>query len=388
MNLSEVKKKFIELFANSDEKIYTFYAPGRVNLIGEHTDYNGGYVFPCALSFGTYAVARKRNDNVIKLASTNFDLKVSIVSGDIHYVKEHDWANYPKGVIKLFKESGFNIGGFEVLYDGNIPNGAGLSSSASIELATSVVLKGLFNFSIDMMDMVKLSQKAENEFIGVMCGIMDQFSIGMGRKDYAMLLNCKTLQYKYAPIKLDGCKLVIANTNKKRGLTDSKYNERRAQCEKAVENLKKELKIEFLGDIDVNTFEKYKHLIDNEIVSKRAAHIVYEDARVIEAVHKLEIGDIVAFGQLMNESHKSLRDLYEVTGIELDTLVEEAWKITGVLGSRMTGAGFGGCTISIVKEDVVDEFMKKVGENYKDRVGLDADFYIAEVGDGAGEIHE
>lgn len=386
MNIEEVRDKFIELFGEEKYEIRTFYAPGRVNLIGEHTDYNGGYVFPCALSFGTFACVRKRNDRIIRFASNNFQLKVDITSDDISCRREHGWTNYPKGVIKLFKENGFDIGGFEVLYDGNIPNGAGLSSSASIELVTAVMLKEMFGCDIDMLGMVKLCQKAENEFIGVNCGIMDQFSIGMGRKGCAIFLNCRTLEYEYAPLKLDGYKLIIANTNKKRGLADSKYNERRGECERAVQYLKRELNIEFLGDIDVQTFEKYRYLIDDDAAARRAEHIIYEDSRVLQAVEKLKNGDIYAFGRLMNESHKSLRDLYEVTGIELDTLAEEAWNTRGVLGSRMTGAGFGGCTVSIVKEDEAQEFINRVGTNYKKRIGLCADFYIAEIGGGAGEI--
>lgn len=386
MELTGLIRRFNELYGEGKEQVRIFYAPGRVNLIGEHTDYNGGYVFPCALSFGTYAAARKRNDNVIKFASTNFDLKAEISVDACFYDRAHDWANYPKGVIKCFQELGFDIGGFEVLYDGSIPNGAGLSSSASIELATSVVLKGLFGCDIDMIDMVKLSQRAENNFIGVKCGIMDQFSIGMGKKDSAVLLNCKTLQYKYVPVKIDGCKLIISNTNKRRGLADSKYNERRAQCEQAVRDLNEKLNITCLGDIDIKTFEGNKHLIKDSIDAKRAEHVVYENERVLEAVRKLNAGDLAGFGRLMDESHRSLRDLYEVTGKELDTLVEEAWSIKGTIGSRMTGAGFGGCTVSIVRDDAVEEFKKVVGENYNKRTGLTADFYLAEIGDGAGEI--
>ncbi len=386
LDIKQLLKRFTEIYGGDEKDVRKFFAPGRVNLIGEHTDYNKGFVFPCALSFGTFAAARKRKDNVIKFASTNFDLQVTVSSDDIYYAKEDDWANYPKGVIKEFKNMGFEIGGFEVLYDGNIPNGAGLSSSASIELATSVLLKGLFDCNIDMVDMVKLSQKAENKFIGVNCGIMDQFSIGMGKKDNAILLNCKTLDYDYVPVVLDGYKIVIANTNKRRGLQDSKYNERRSQCEEAVSCLKKELDIEYLADIDSKTFEDYKYLIDDEVVLKRATHVVYEIKRTLDAAEKLKCGDLEAFGKLMNESHESLKDLYEVTGIELDTLVDEAQKIKGVVGSRMTGAGFGGCSVSIVKEDAIDEFIKTVGENYNKKTGLCADFYIAEIGDGAKEI--
>lgn len=387
MDIGNLKERFDEVFGYHDNEIRTFFAPGRVNLIGEHTDYNGGYVFPCALNFGTYAAARKREDNTVRFASLNFDLKVNISLDNIQFKEAHDWANYPKGIIKEFMDKGFNIGGFEVLYYGNIPNGAGLSSSASIELATSVMLKGLFNCSIDMVDMVRLSQRAENSFIGVNCGIMDQFASGMGLRGYGMFLNCSTMEYQYVPIALDGYRIIIANTNKRRGLADSKYNERRSQCEKALEYLNKELKINHLGELDADTFEKYRHLIEDEVCNKRAEHIVYEDERVLKAVDSLQIWDLHNFGKLMNESHVSLRDLYEVTGVELDTLVEEAWKIDGCIGSRMTGAGFGGCTVSIVENRTVDEFIDRVGKNYGQRTGLRADFYIAETGDGAGEIY-
>ena len=388
MKIDDMKKRFYELYGSSDERVHVFYAPGRVNLIGEHTDYNGGYVFPCALSFGTYGAIRKRNDSKIGFSSNNFDLKATTVSQDIKFSCAQGWTNYPMGIIKMFIEKGFYIGGFDILYDGNIPNGAGLSSSASIELVTSIALKTLFNCNIDMLSMVKLSQKAENEFVGVNCGIMDQFAIGMGKKDHAMLLNCGTMEYSYIPLILEGCKLVIANTNKRRGLTDSKYNERRAECERAVEYLNKKLSINFLCEIDPHTFEEYKYLIEEDNVCKRAAHVIYENKRALDAVDKLNGGDLNSFGKLMNESHRSLRDLYEVTGIELDTLVSEAWNMDGVIGSRMTGAGFGGCTVSIVKNDCVEEFKSRVGENYKQKVGLEAEFYSAGVGDGAKEIQE
>lgn len=386
MELKEVQTEFYKAFGESAEKIYSFHSPGRVNLIGEHTDYNGGYVFPCALSFGTYAVARKRNDNKLKFASTNFDLKVEVDLNDIKYDKADDWANYPKGVINEFKKLGFKLGGFEVIFSGNIPNGSGLSSSASVELATSVLINELFNLNQDMLDMVKLSQRAENLFAGVNCGIMDQFAVGMGKKDNAMFLNCATLEYTYAPVILKEAKIVIANTNKKRGLTDSKYNERRSECERAVENLKKVLNINCLADVSIEDFEKNKMLIEDEIVRKRAEHVVYEDDRTLKAVAMLKSSDIKGFGKLMNSSHDSLRDLYEVTGIELDTLVEEARKIKGTIGSRMTGAGFGGCTVSIVENDAVEKFIADVGEKYKEKTGLEADFYVAEIGDGAKRI--
>jgi len=380
----ELKELFKQHFGEGENEIKCFHSPGRVNLIGEHTDYNGGYVFPCALNFGIYAAARKRNDTILKFKSTNFDLEVETDLENIKYAKEHGWANYPKGVIKMFSDKGLKLGGLEVIFSGDIPNGAGLSSSAALELAMSVVLNELFELRLDMIEMVKLSQKAENTFVGVNCGIMDQFAVGMGKKDNAIFLNCRTLEYTYAPIKLEGAKIVIANTNKRRGLADSKYNQRRAECDKAVEELQKVLDISCLSDVTAEEFEKNKLQIEDETIRKRAEHVIYENDRTIKAVEYLKNGDIKAFGELMNRSHASLRDLYEVTGKELDTLVEEAQKISGTIGSRMTGAGFGGCTVSIVESCAIDRFIKEVGENYTQKTGLTADFYIAEIGDGAG----
>ena len=371
-------------------EVKVFFSPGRVNLIGEHTDYNGGFVFPCALDFGTYAVAVKRNDNIFRMYSKNFE-NLGIIEFSLDRLinePQDDWANYPKGVIKTFLEAGFNINsGFDVLFYGNIPNGAGLSSSASIELATSVILKDLFNLDVDMVSMVKLSQKAENKFIGVNCGIMDQFAIGMGKKDNAILLDCNTLNYQYAPVVLNGASIVIANTNKKRGLADSKYNERRGSCEAAVKILNENgIDIKYLGELSVEKFNEIKHLITDEEQLKRATHAVTENERTKVAVEKLNAGDIEAFGQLMNQSHISLRDDYEVTGFELDSLVEAAWEAEGVIGARMTGAGFGGCTVSIVKDEYIESFKKSVGEKYTAKTGLVADFYVAKIGDGSRKL--
>lgn len=370
--------------------VKVFFSPGRVNLIGEHTDYNGGFVFPCALDFGTYAVAVKRNDNIFRMYSKNFE-NLGIIEFSLDRLinePQDDWANYPKGVIKTFLEAGFNINsGFDVLFYGNIPNGAGLSSSASIELATSVILKDLFNLDVDMISMVKLSQKAENKFIGVNCGIMDQFAIGMGKKDNAILLDCNTLNYQYAPVVLNGASIVIANTNKKRGLADSKYNERRGSCEAAVKVLNENgIDIKYLGELSIERFNEIKHLITDEEQLKRATHAVTENERTKVAVEKLNAGDIEAFGQLMNQSHISLRDDYEVTGFELDSLVEAAWEAEGVIGARMTGAGFGGCTVSIVKDEFIESFKKSVGEKYTAKTGLVADFYVAKIGDGSRKL--
>ena len=385
--LEKLYDKFKELFGYEAES--KFFSPGRVNLIGEHTDYNGGHVFPCAIHKGTYALVKKRDDKKFRMYSENFE-KLGIIEfllDNLVNEKEHKWVNYPKGVVKMFIEAGYKIdSGFDVLFYGNIPNGSGLSSSASIEIVTSIILKDLYNLDIDMVEMVKLSQKAENQFIGVNSGIMDQFAVGMGKKDNAILLDCNTLKYSYAPVILKDEVLVIGNTNKKRGLADSKYNERRAECEEALKDLQKELDIQSLGELSVEEFNKSEKLIKNEINRKRAKHAVYENQRTIKAQKELMEGNLEEFGRLMNESHVSLRDDYEVTGIELDTMVEIAWNQEGVIGSRMTGAGFGGCTISIIKKNAVDKFIANVGKEYKERVGLNADFYVVNISDGAKKL--
>ena len=385
--LEKLYNKFKNLFGYEAES--KFFAPGRVNLIGEHTDYNGGHVFPCAIHKGTYALVKKRDDKKFRMYSENFENLgiIEFLLDNLVNEKKHKWVNYPKGVVKMFIEAGYKIdSGFDVLFYGNIPNGSGLSSSASIEIVTSIILKDLYNLDIDMVEMVKLSQKAENQFIGVNSGIMDQFAVGMGKKDNAILLDCNTLKYSYAPVILKDEVLVIGNTNKKRGLADSKYNERRAECEEALKDLQKELDIQSLGELSIEEFNKSEKLIKNEINRKRAKHAVYENQRTIKAQKELMEGNLEEFGRLMNESHVSLRDDYEVTGIELDTMVEIAWNQEGVIGSRMTGAGFGGCTISIVKKDAVDKFIENVGKEYKEKVGLDADFYVVNISDGAKKL--
>ncbi|WP_062108912.1 galactokinase [Bacillus niameyensis] len=386
-NLQKLINQFKEIFG-SDDGIRAFFAPGRVNLIGEHTDYNGGHVFPCALDVGTTAIAKKRNDRKLRFYSMNFSEKgvIEVDLDGIEYKKSDDWANYPKGVIDVFQKANYKMdSGLDVLYFGDIPNGAGLSSSASIELATGVMLNHLFEFNIEQIEIVKLAQKAENEFIGVKCGIMDQFASGMGKKDHAVLLDCQTLEYTYTPFQLEDYALVIANTNKSRGLADSKYNERRAECERALEQLQKELDIDSLGDLIVDDIEKYKYLIENETDRKRAKHAVSENSRTLTAVDMLNKGDLDAFGRLMSASHLSLRDDYEVTGKELDALVEAAWA-EEALGARMTGAGFGGCTVNLVKKDRLDSFIESVGKRYEAATGLKADFYVVKIGDGAREI--
>lgn len=380
----EVLVKFKELFGEEGE-IGVYFAPGRVNMIGEHTDYNGGHVFPCALTIGTYGVARKREDQKLRFYSMNFEqlgvIESSIV--DLKPEKEADWTNYPKGMIWAFGEKGMKAEqGMDLVLFGNIPNGSGLSSSASVEVLTGFILKDLFGFEVTNQEIALIGQYSENKFNGVNCGIMDQFAIAMGKADHAIFLDTATLQYEYAPIQLKDAKIVISCSNKKRGLGDSKYNERRGECESALAQIGEVIGINALGDLTEEQFEQYKDAIKDSVCQKRAKHAVYENQRTIKAVEALKNNNVTLFGELMNASHVSLRDDYEVTGIELDTLVEEAWKVEGVIGSRMTGAGFGGCTVSIVKESAVDEFIEKVGAAYQKKIGYGADFYVVEIGDG------
>ncbi len=383
--MENVKNEFVNRYGEGSN-IRAFFTPGRVNIIGEHIDYNGGFVFPCALDFGTYAVVRKRNDRKARFATMNFDLEVTVDLDNIVYDEAHDWVNYPKGVIKMYEKIGPKVPGFDVLYYGDIPNGSGLSSSASLEVLTATMINVLAGGDIAPIQLVQLSQKAENEFVGVNCGIMDQFAVGMGKEDHAILLDCNTLEYQYVPFKLDGVKIVIANTKMRRGLADSKYNERRSECEEALRDLQDVLKIDYLCDMDEATFDQHAELINNPIARNRAQHAVYENQRVLKCVDALKKGDLETVGDLLYASHDSLRDLYEVTGKELDIMVEEAKKISGVLGSRMTGAGFGGCTVSLVEDEQVDAFIKNVGENYQKRTNLEPEFYVANVGQGAYEV--
>lgn len=379
---------FKEKFGDGGD-IRSYFAPGRVNLIGEHTDYNGGHVFPCALTIGTYFIARQREDRVLRFYSTNFESLGIIESSldNLVWSKEADWTNYPMGVMWAFGEKGYKItNGFDILLCGNIPNGSGLSSSASVEVGTGVLLRDMYGFDVSMIDIALIGQYSENNFNKVNCGIMDQFAIAMGKKDHAIFLDTADLSYEYAPIVLKDAKIVIACSNKKRGLGDSKYNERRAECEEALAELQTVVDIKSLGELDEAQFEQYRSAIKSEVRQRRAKHAVYENQRTIKAVDALKAGDIEEFGKLMIASHDSLRDDYEVTGKELDTLVASALKQDGVIGSRMTGAGFGGCTVSIVKNDNIDAFIENVGKEYKDTIGYAADFYVVEVGDGAGTI--
>ena len=380
----QVLTRFKELFGDEGD-IRVYFAPGRVNLIGEHTDYNGGHVFPCALTIGTYGVARKRADKKLRFYSMNFE-QLGVLESSIEGLKpekEADWTNYPKGVIWAFGEKGMQVDtGLDLLLFGNIPNGSGLSSSASVEVLTGFILRDMFGFDVTNQDLALIGQYSENKFNGVNCGIMDQFAIAMGKAGHAIFLDTATLKYEYAPIKLENAKIVISCSNKKRGLGDSKYNERRSECEKALAELQKVVSIDALGDLTEAQFEEHKDAIKEEVCVRRAKHAVYENQRTIKAVEALKNNDVALFGKLMNESHVSLRDDYEVTGIELDTLVEEAWKVDGVIGSRMTGAGFGGCTVSIVKDEAIDTFIEQVGKAYKEKIGYAADFYVVEIGDG------
>lgn len=380
----ELLKKFEEVFGDS-KGADVYFAPGRVNLIGEHTDYNGGHVFPCALTIGTYAVARLRDDDKLCLFSMNFEEDGVGESrlADIETKKDGDWRNYPKGIVWAFGKKGYKVDkGLDILYFGNIPNGSGLSSSASIEVLTGFILKELFGFDVTNQDLALIGQFSENQYNGVNCGIMDQFAIAMGKKDCAIFLDTADLSYEYAPIVLKGAKIVILNTNKKRGLGDSKYNERRSECEAALAALQTKLSIKSLGELTEEEFESNKELIGDPVKIKRAKHAVYENQRTIKAVKALKDNDLELFGKLMIASHDSLRDDYEVTGIELDTLVAEALKQQGVIGARMTGAGFGGCAVSIVKEEAVPAFIENVGKAYKEKIGYAADFYVVEIGDG------
>lgn len=384
---TSLQEQFLSRFGGTAEDVRVFLAPGRVNLIGEHTDYNGGYVFPAALTFGTTMVIRKRDDQSIRFATTNYELQRTIDATNIVYDKEDDWVNYPKAMLAHLQKRGYRFGGYDVLYHGEIPNGAGLSSSASIEVLTGFGFLAMEGESLDRVELALIAQEAENQFIGVNCGIMDQFTISVGQQGHAVLLKCNTLEYDHVPFDAQGYKLVIGNTNKRRGLVDSAYNARRAQCAEAVEHLKKHYPdMLLLGDINAEQFAAASHLIPDETVRRRAQHVIEENDRVLQSVDALKARRLEEFGELMIQSHESLRTLYEVTCTELDVMVEEALTVEGVLGSRMTGAGFGGCTVSLVKEESVEAFIRSVGDRYKERTRLEAAFYVAEIGDGVNEL--
>lgn len=386
MNIDNLQNHFFEKYGNRNEKPVLFFSPGRVNLIGEHTDYNGGYVFPCALNYGTYLYVRKTNGNELKFSTLNFSYDETVLIKGLFENKSKKWINYPLGVMNEFMKRGVELSGMELLYWGDVPNGAGLSSSASLEMVTAVALNDLYNAGFRPVEMVKMSQKAENEFVGMNCGIMDQFAVGFGKKNHAIFLNCDTLEYENVPVILGDCSLVITNTNKRRGLTDSKYNERRAECDKAVELLQSYRKIRNLSELSTKEIPLLGKFIPDPVLVKRAKHVISENGRVLEAVKVLKENNITRFGELMNLSHDSLKNDYEVTGTELDTLVYEARKLPGVIGSRMTGAGFGGCTVSIVKKVNADSFVSQLTSVYIQKTGLTPEFYFPEVGQGAGKI--
>lgn len=388
-----MKKKLFDMFAElfgDSEGARFYFSPGRVNLIGEHTDYNGGHVFPCALTLGTYGAARKREDNQIHFYSMNLDSfgVVEASLDDLTNKKEYNWANYPLGIVWAFKEKGHTItSGFDMVIWGNIPNGSGLSSSASLEVLTGVILTDLFEIKdLSMTDLALIGQYSENNFNGCNCGIMDQFAVAMGKKDHAIFLDTSDLSYEYAPCVLDGAKIVITNSKVKHSLVDSAYNDRRNECAAALKALQSELDIQALGDLTPEEFEAHKSLIKDEIQLQRAKHAVYENQRTIDAVTALKAGDIERFGKLMNQSHISLRDDYDVSCEEIDILVDLAWKIPGVLGSRITGGGFGGCTVSIVKNESIDTFIETIGKTYLEKVGHEAEFYTVDIGDGASRL--
>jgi galactokinase len=386
MDTKNFSEKFYEKYGNRNNQPVLFFSPGRVNLIGEHTDYNGGFVFPCALNYGTYLLIRKTGNDILSFSTVNFEEDSSALLNGIFVNTGRKWTNYPLGVINEFLKRGHKLSGLELLYYGDVPNGAGLSSSASIEMVTAVALNEFFKAGLSTLDLVKMSQRAENDFVGMNCGIMDQFAVGFGKKEHAIFLNCDTLDFENVPIILNEFSLIITNTNKRRGLTDSKYNERRSECDKAVELLQAYKPIRNLSELGRQEIEILGEYIKDPVVRKRAKHVISENARVVEAVKVLKNNDIIRFGELMNQSHDSLRDDYEVTGKELDTLVYEGRKLSGVIGTRMTGAGFGGCTISIVKKSDSSNFMTSLSAVYEKKTGLVPDFYQPEIGNGAGRI--
>lgn len=386
--ITKLVEEFKEIYG-AEGDVRTYFAPGRVNLIGEHTDYNGGHVFPCALTLGTYAVARKRKDDVIRMYSVNVGkagvIKTSL--NDLVPSKKAGWTNYPKGVMWAFEQRGYKMpNGLDILIYGNIPNGSGLSSSAALEVLTGVMLKDMFGFDVSMVDIALIGQYSENNFNGCNCGIMDQFASAMGKKDHAIFLDTNTLEYEYAPVVLQDAKIVIINSKVKHSLVDSAYNDRRNECETALGELQKVVDIQTLGDLTEAEFEAHKDAIQSEVRQKRAKHAVYENQRAIKAVAALKENDVETFGKLMNASHISLRDDYEVSCKEIDILVELAWSMEGVIGSRITGGGFGGCTVSIVKNEAVDSFIETIGSKYEEKVGHKAEFYVVEIGDGAGVV--
>ncbi|MGZ7443558.1 galactokinase [Paenibacillus sp. TH7-28] len=388
MRKQEMEQLFISKYGESAEPLRIFNAPGRVNLIGEHIDYNGGYVFPAALEFGTTLALRKRADRKVSFASMNLPYTAELELDELGKEKSGEWVDYPVGIILELEKLGTRLsGGYDLLFQGEIPNGSGLSSSASLEVVTAYALLSVEGKETDTVEIARLSQRVENGYVGVNSGIMDQFAVANGAKDHAILLMCDTLEYKLVPFRTGAYKLIISNTKKRRGLVDSKYNERRSQCDAALEILRKrEPGLEYLAHLQPGQLTAWRGDFQDEVLFNRAKHVVEENARVLKSVEALTANDLKAFGELMNASHDSLRDLYEVSCLELDVMVEEARKIEGTLGARMTGAGFGGCTVSLVHEDAVDRFLAEVGKAYQERTGIEGEFYVCGVGDGVHEM--
>lgn len=391
--INDLKKEFINVYGGNEDEIRVFHSPGRVNLIGEHTDYNGGFVFPAALTMGTTIVLRPNGKNMVRMKATDLPDIVELEFDKLDSYSDLWWGNYQAGVMVELLNSGYELTGCDMLYHDTLPHGGGLSSSAAIEVSTALAFATLSNEkkgitdAVDMTEMAFIGQAAEHNYCKVNCGIMDQFASAKGAKNHAIFLNCRNMEYELVPLEMKGVKIVITNTNKKHSLASSKYNERRSECEEGLEALKKGLPEKTcLGEISAEEFEANKHFIENETVLKRVTHVIYEDNRVLESIDCLKKGELEKFGRLLNASHDSLRDLYEATGIELDTLVEEARKVDGVLGTRMTGAGFGGSTVSLVREDAIDEFKEKVHAGYLEKIGYAPSFYVDDIGDGGREI--
>ncbi len=384
--IEKLKAEFAKLFdAKADKNI--FFAPGSFNLIGDHIDYNGGKVFPTTINLGTYAAAIKRDDNIIRFRSLNYSTKIDISLENISFNKKHNWANYPKAILAELIKSNYSVNnGFDILYYSNLPSGIGLSSTASIEIVTAFLLNDLFNLKMPRLELVKLCQKAENEYLKLNNGILNKFAIGMGKKNQGIYLDTKTLKYEYIPLKLQNHKFIIANTNKTYPTTNTVYNERYRECQQALEVMQTKIKVDNLCAISPIDFENHKDLIKDGILARRAWHVIYENQRTFYAVEFMKTYDLKAFGQLLNQSQMSLKRDFEITGFELDTIIETAWNQRGLIGSKMIGKGMGGCSINLVKANFVDDFIKNVGKVYKEKTNLTANFYILESSTGAEKI--
>ena len=386
-NLDRLLERFHQKFGNNDHPVKQFFAPGRVNLVGDHTDYTGGYVFPCGIDTGSLLLIRRTGDEQYRFASTNFDMFAQLPKEQINQKYGDNWINYPLGVVDQFIQRGFNIDGIDCLFSGNVPNAAGLSSSASVEVVTAFAINKLFDCQLSLLELVKMSLAAENDFVGMQCGIMDQFAVAMAQENHAMFLHCETLEHRQVPLSLDNYAIVLANSNQRRELNESAYNERVAECERALHLLKQRLPIDTLGELSADDLEANKALFhDDNIAYLRAKHVTTENSRVQAAVPALEQGKMELFGDIMNASHDSLRDAYHVSSDPLDQLVGAARSQPGVIGSRLTGAGFGGCTVNLLEKDQCDAFIRNVGNTYEAKTGLTADFYIIHPGAGVRQV--